>query len=99
MAALRAAGAASRAPSAFVTKSGRADPASGHVHECERVQEWPRASPTAVSHQIDFDKAWDRLGPVGEGLDRHLVLEQRAWPSRADATLGQPSSRGGKRAI
>jgi hypothetical protein len=43
-----------------------------------------------MRHQIDFDKARHRLAPVGERLDRDLVLEQRARPRGADAAFGQP---------
>jgi len=52
-----------------------------------------------MRHQIDFYKARHRLRPVGEGLDRDLVLEQRARPRGADAAFRQPSSRRGKRTI
>ena len=52
-----------------------------------------------MSHQIDFDKARDRLVPVGERLDGDLVLQQRARPSRADAAFGQASTRGRKRSV
>jgi hypothetical protein len=84
---------------AFVAQSGATDPASGHIHQRQRVQEWPSASPTAVRHEVNFDKARHRLVPVGEGLDRHLMLQQRAGSGGAQATFRQTSSRGCERSI
>ena len=69
------------------------------VYERQRVQEWPSASPTAVRHEVNFDKARHRLVPVGEGFDRDLMLEQCAGLRRADAAFGQTSSRGCERSI
>src|ERR1700730_4574157 len=84
---------------AFVAEPGTADPARGDVDQRQRVQERPGASPAAVSYQVNFDKARNRLMPVGEALDRDLMLEQRARLRRADAAFGQTSSRRGERAI
>jgi hypothetical protein len=52
-----------------------------------------------MRHQIDLHKARHRLAPVGERLDRDLVLEQRARPRGADAAFGQPSARSRQRSI
>jgi len=84
---------------AFFAQSGTADPASGHIHQRQAVQERSGASPTTVSDRIDLRTARHRLRPVGERLDGDLVLQQRARRSRADAASGQASTRGRKRSV
>jgi len=75
--------------STFVAEPGTADPTSGDIDKRQRVQERASTGPSAVGHQIDLHKSRLRFRPIGERLDGHLVLPQRARSRGAQPAFWQ----------
>src|SRR5437660_1150185 len=72
------------------------DPARGDVDRAQGMQEEAAAVLATMRDEIDLEKAWPGVVPLGEGADGDLLLEPSARLRRAPTTAGRQPPRGGQ---
>src|SRR5438132_11499666 len=72
------------------------DPARGDVDRAQGMQEEAAAVLATMRDEIDLEKAWPGVVPLGEGAEGDLLLEPSARLRRAPTTAERQPPRGGQ---